>query len=139
MLLLIYLLAKISSSWVVLLRLMANLLILLSISTYYCLESVLLLQIALKVGNGRTLSSSLSEVFYGLQLQWLAHQQNPLTTTLPGFFVVLLLLLLFLSLTQVLLVLMNDGFVNSHRGERINKERLKPNNMKLHFLQTRVS
>jgi hypothetical protein len=29
--------------------------------------------------------------------------------------------------------------VNSHRGERINKERLKPNNMKLHFLQTRVS
>jgi hypothetical protein len=68
MLLLIYLLAKISSSWVVLLRLMANLLIL-SISTYCCLESVLLLQIAFKVGNGRTLSSSLSEVFYGLQLQ----------------------------------------------------------------------
>lgn len=67
--------------------------------------------------------------------------KNPLTTTLPGFFVVLLLLLLFFSFpsTQVLLVLMNDGFVNSHRGERINKERLKPNNMKLHFLRTRVS
>lgn len=66
--------------------------------------------------------------------------KNPLTTTLPGF-VLLLLLLLFFSFpsTQVLLVLMNDGFVNSHRGERINKERLKPNNMKLHFLQTRVS
>jgi len=65
--------------------------------------------------------------------------KNPLTTTLPGFVLLLLLLLFSFPSTQVLLVLMNDGFVNSHRGERINKERLKPNNMKLHFLQTRVS